>query len=88
MKAMGASRFDVQFVVLVQSIVCGVIGGARGLLAGRALCAGLALDRDVAGCSLLDVFLREAALLLLCALASLIAVRPAIEVDPGRVFRA
>jgi hypothetical protein len=29
-----------------------------------------------------------AALALLCVLASLIAARPAVRVDPGRVFRA
>jgi ABC-type lipoprotein release transport system permease subunit len=28
------------------------------------------------------------ALVLLCVLASLIAARPAVRVDPGRVFRA
>jgi ABC-type lipoprotein release transport system permease subunit len=28
------------------------------------------------------------ALVLLCVLASLIAARPAVSVDPGRVFRA
>jgi putative ABC transport system permease protein len=88
MKAMGASRFDVQFVVLVQSIVCGVVGGALGLLVvepyvrvSRAIVTWLAVPWWM-------YFFVTGALLLLCVLASLIAVRPAIKVDPGRVFRA
>jgi putative ABC transport system permease protein len=88
MKAMGASRFDVQLVVLVQSIICGIFGGTLGLLvvepyvrASRSIVTWLAVPWWM-------YFLVSAALLLLCVLASLIAVRPAVSVDPGRVFRA
>jgi putative ABC transport system permease protein len=88
MKAMGASNLDVHFVVLVQSLVCGIFGGTLGLLvvepyvrASRSIVTWLAVPYwmyPVVGL----------ALLMLCVLASLIAARPAINVDPGRVFRA
>jgi putative ABC transport system permease protein len=88
MKAMGASRFDVQLVVLLQSVICGVVGGAVGLLlvgpyveASRSIVTWLAVPYWM-------YLFVSAALLILCVLASLIAVRPAVAVDPGRVFRA
>jgi putative ABC transport system permease protein len=88
MKAMGASKFDVQLVVLLQSIICGIFGGALGLLlvepyvrASRSIVTWLAVPYWM-------YLFVSAALLVLCVLASLIAVRPAITVDPGRVFRA
>jgi putative ABC transport system permease protein len=88
MKAMGGSRYDVQFVVLLQSIICGILGGAVGLLlvepyvsASRSIVTWLAVP------AWMYLFV-SAALLMLCVLASLIAVRPALNIDPGRVFRA
>jgi putative ABC transport system permease protein len=88
MKAMGASNLDVHFVVLVQSLVCGICGGVLGLLlvepyvsAARSIVTWLAVPYWMYPFVGL-------ALLVLCVLASLIAVRPAINVDPGRVFRA
>jgi len=88
MKAMGASNLDVHFVVLVQSLVCGIWGGVLGLLlvepyvsAARSIVTWLAVPYWMYPFVGL-------ALLVLCVLASLIAVRPAINVDPGRVFRA
>jgi putative ABC transport system permease protein len=88
MKAMGASNLDVHYVVLVQSLVCGICGGALGLLlvepyvrASRSIVTWLAVPwwmYPFVG----------VALLMLCVLASLIAARPAVNVDPGRVFRA
>jgi ABC-type antimicrobial peptide transport system permease subunit len=85
---MGASRFDVQLVVLLQSVICGVVGGALGLLlvgpyveASRSIVTWLAVPYWM-------YLFVSAALLILCVLASLIAVRPAVAVDPGRVFRA
>ena len=88
MKAMGASNLDVHFVVLVQSLVCGIFGGILGLLlvepyvrASRSIVTWLAVPYWM------YPFVGFA-LLMLCVLASLIAARPAINVDPGRVFRA
>lgn len=88
MKAMGASNGDVRTVVLTQSLICGVLGGIAGLLLVepaaavlRGLVAWLAVPFWM-------YFAVTAALALLCVLASLIAARPAVTVDPGRVFRA
>ena len=76
------------FVVLVQSLVCGIFGGILGLLlvepyvrASRSIVTWLAVPYWM------YPFVGFA-LLMLCVLASLIAARPAINVDPGRVFRA
>jgi putative ABC transport system permease protein len=88
MKAMGASNGDVRRVVLVQSLICGVLGGIVGLLlvepyaeASRAIVTWMAVPYWM--------YLVTAVLLaLMCVLASLIAARPAVRVDPGRVFRA
>jgi putative ABC transport system permease protein len=88
MKAMGASNRDVQLVVLIQSLICGVLGGIAGLLlvepyaeASRAIVTWMAVPYWM--------YVVTAVLLaLMCVLASLIAARPAVRVDPGRVFRA
>jgi putative ABC transport system permease protein len=88
LKAMGASNADIRTVVLIQSLVCGVVGGAAGLLAVRPFAA---LMRPVVTWITVPVWtyaMVAVALVLLCVLASLIAARPAINVDPGRVFRA
>jgi len=88
LKAMGASNRDVHMVVLVQSLVCGMVGGIVGLIlvdpfatAIRPLVTWIA----VPGWIYLVVAL---ALVFLCIAASLIAARPAVAIDPGRVFRA
>jgi putative ABC transport system permease protein len=88
MKAMGASDRDVQTVVLVQSVICGVLGGIVGLLLvepyaelARAIVSWLSVPYWM-------YFVVAMALALLCVLASRIASQPALRVDPGRVFRA
>jgi putative ABC transport system permease protein len=88
MKAMGASTGDVQTVVLVQALICGVLGGAVGLAlvepyaeASRAIVTWMAVPWWM-------YLVTVALLALMCILASLIAARPAVRVDPGRVFRA
>jgi putative ABC transport system permease protein len=88
MKAMGASNGDVQTVVLVQSLICGIVGGIFGLLLVEP-CA--ALSRSIVTWMAVPYwiyFVVAVALTLLCVLASLIAARPAMRVEPGRVFRA
>jgi len=88
MKAMGASNLDVHFVVLVQSLVCGILGGTLGLLlVGPYVSASRSIVTWLAVPYWMYPFV-GVALLMLCVLASLIAARPAISVDPGRVFRA
>jgi putative ABC transport system permease protein len=88
MKAMGASDGDVQFVVLIQSLICGILGGIVGLLLVEPYAS---LSRSIVSWLAVPYwmyFVVIAALMLLCVLASLIAARPAVSVDPGRVFRA
>jgi ABC-type lipoprotein release transport system permease subunit len=85
---MGASNGDVQVVVLVQSLICGIVGGSFGLLIIAPLAAVL---RFIVAWLVVPYWMYvvvAGALILLCVLASLIAARPAVRVDPGRVFRA
>jgi putative ABC transport system permease protein len=88
LKAMGASNGDVRVVVLVQSLICGVLGGAIGLLLVKPFAA---MIRPIVTWITVPswIYLAVAlALVMLCIGAALIAARPAIAVDPGRVFRA
>jgi putative ABC transport system permease protein len=88
MRAMGASDRDVRAVVVVQSLVCGILGGTVGLLLVQP--SAVLLRSLVTWISVPPwiYFAVAVALALLCVLASLIAARPAVRVDPGRVFRA
>jgi putative ABC transport system permease protein len=88
MKAMGASTGDVQTVVLIQSLLCGVIGGFFGLVIVAPFAALLRFMVTWLSVPYWMYFVVAGALALLCILASLIAARPAVRVDPGRVFRA
>lgn len=88
LKAMGASNSDVRFVVLAQSLICGVLGGAIGLLLVKPF---VAMIRPIVTWITVPSWIYFAVALALAALcigAALIAARPAIAVDPGRVFRA
>lgn len=88
LKAMGASNGDVRSVVLIQSIVCGILGGVIGLiLVQPAATLMKSIVTWIAVPHWMYVVV-SIALFFLCVLASLIAARPAITVDPGRVFRA
>jgi putative ABC transport system permease protein len=88
LKAMGASNGDVQIVVLVQSLICGIVGGLFGLLIVEPFAVVLRFMVTWMSVPYWMYFIVAGALLLLCVLASLIAARPAVRVDPGRVFRA
>jgi putative ABC transport system permease protein len=88
MKAMGASNRDVHTVVLVQSLLCGIVGGTFGLLIVEPFAAVLRLTVAWMSVPYWIYFIIAAALTLLCVVASLIASRPAVRVDPARVFRA
>lgn len=88
LKAMGASNSDVRLVVLVQSLVCGVLGGTAGLLLVSPFAAAI---RPVVTWVIVPYwiyFVVAMVLIILCVGAALIAARPAVTVDPGRVFRA
>ncbi len=88
LKALGASRGYVQGVVLTQALASGVVGSLIGLAVTLPL---LRLARQgiawihtpwwlLAGMILVS--------LLMCGLASLVSIRKAVTVEPGRVFRA
>jgi ABC-type antimicrobial peptide transport system permease subunit len=69
-------------------LICGVVGGIVGLVIVQPFAVVLRLLVSwmvVPGWIYIVVV---AALALLCVLAALIAARPAVRVDPGRVFRA
>jgi putative ABC transport system permease protein len=88
MKAMGASNSDVRGVVLIQSLICGVIGGTVGLALIEPFSV---LVRPVVTWIAVPSWIYPAvgvAIILLCITASLIAARPAVSIDPARVFRA
>jgi putative ABC transport system permease protein len=88
LRAMGASDGFVRRIVLVQSLICGLLGLTAGLVAVEPF-AGLA--RSVVTWALVPWWMYPAVLavvLLLCLLAALVAARPALRVDPGKVFRA
>lgn len=88
LKAIGASRRYVQRVVLMQALVSGTVGSLAGLAVTLPL-IGLArggipwiytpwwLPVGMIGLSLV-----------MCGLASLVSIRKAVTVEPGRVFRA
>jgi putative ABC transport system permease protein len=88
MKAMGASNRDVRTVVLVQSLCCGIVGGALGLLAVEPFAVLLRFTVAWLAVPYWMYFVVAGALTLLCVGASLIAAGPAVRVDPARVFRA
>ncbi len=88
LRAMGASAGYVRAAVRTQSLVCGAIGGAIGLLlvgpfelAARHLVTWIAVPGWMFACV-------AVLLCVMCLGAARIGVRPALAADPGRVFRA
>jgi putative ABC transport system permease protein len=88
LKALGASRAFVARVVLMQALICGVIGSILGLLAV------LPIIREAKGLIPwvhTPWWMTPAMVvptLVMCSLASIASVRSALTVEPGRVFRA
>ncbi len=88
LKAIGASRWTVRKLVAIQALACGLAGTAFGFAAVRpALDAarGLVTWVETPGWIYFAV---SVATLFMSLLASLLSVRVAISVEPGRVFRA
>jgi putative ABC transport system permease protein len=88
LRTFGASDADIRSIVMTQSLICGTIGGSAGLVLVKPF-------TDLARSSITWMFvpswmyaLIPVLVLLLCIGAALIAVRPALTIDPGRVFRA
>jgi putative ABC transport system permease protein len=87
LRALGASDGDLHVIVITQSLICGIIGCTAGLIAvepfvslARANITWVSVPPWMYALIPLIVFV-------LCIAAARIAVRPALTVDPGRVFR-
>ena len=88
LKAMGASRRYVQGVVLTQAMASGAIGSVVGLAVTFPL---LKLARQSIAWIHTPWWLPVGMILVsltMCGLASVISIRKAVSVEPGRVFRA
>jgi len=88
LKALGASRFFIVQIVLIQALVSAVLGWALGMLLSIPVLS--LVSRAISWIHTpweLPAGL-GATTLMLAALASITAVRAALTVEPGRVFRA
>lgn len=88
LKALGASQVFVARIVLVQALICGAIGSVLGLLAvipsinfAKSLISWIYAPWWLPGAMVVPS-------LAMCSLASIVSVRSALTVEPGRVFRA
>lgn len=86
--AMGASKATVRQAIFAQALACSCIGGLIGLalaVPSTSLARYLVSWAQLSGTVLLAVF---AVVLLMAAAAAAIAARPALNLEPARVFRA
>lgn len=88
LKALGASQVFVARIVLAQALICGAIGSVLGLLAvipsinfAKSLISWIYAPWWLPGAMVVPS-------LAMCSLASIVSVRSALTVEPGRVFRA
>ena len=88
LKALGATRWFVMRVVLVQSLFCGAVGCGLGLLAASPLV-------DVAKGMIAWIHTpwwlatgMIVPILAMCCLAAVVSIRAALAVEPAKVFRA
>ena len=88
LKALGASQAFVARIVLSQALICGMIGSVLGLLAvipsinyAKSLIPWIHAPWWLPGAMVVPS-------LAMCSLASIVSVRSALTVEPGRVFRA
>lgn len=88
LKAIGASRWFVVRVVVIQALVCGVAGSVLGLAATLPL---VSAARGTIAWITVPAWLPPLmipAALAMCCLAAVASIRTALAVDPARVFRA
>jgi len=87
LKALGASGRFVSQIVLIQALICGVLGSAIGLFV---VLAAMHYTRSFISWIYTPWWLPFVILvlsLIMCSLASIASVRSALTVEPGRVFR-
>lgn len=88
LKALGASQRFVARVVLAQALICGALGSLIGLLAVVPI---IGYAKSLIPWIYSPWWLPSAMVvpgLLMCSFASIVSVRSALTVEPGRVFRA
>ena len=88
LKALGASQAFVARIVLTQAIICGVAGSILGLLI---VIPSIGYAKSLISWIYSPWWLPPAMVvpsLVMCSLASIVSVRSALTVEPGRVFRA
>ena len=88
LKALGASQSFVARIVLAQALICGAVGSVLGLLA---VIPSINYAQSLIPWLYSPWWLPGAMVgpgLAMCSLASIISVRSALTVEPGRVFRA
>jgi putative ABC transport system permease protein len=87
LKALGASRWFIMRMVIIQALISAACGGAAGILSAFPVMslAKTAISWIYTPWQLPAAI--AAATVLLAALASITAVRAAISIEPGRVFR-
>jgi putative ABC transport system permease protein len=88
LKALGASQTFVARIVLTQALICGVVGSVLGLLA---VVPSITYAKSLIPWISAPWWLPCAMVvpsLAMCSLASIVSVRSALTVEPGRVFRA
>lgn len=88
LKALGATQAFVGRIVLAQALICGAVGSVLGLLVvvpsinyAKALIPWIHAPWWLPGAMVVPS-------LAMCSLASIVSVRSALTVEPGRVFRA
>jgi putative ABC transport system permease protein len=88
LKALGASQAFVARIVLTQALICGAVGSILGLLA---VIPSIGYAKSLIPWIYAPWWLPPVMVvpsLVMCSLASIVSVRSALTVEPGRVFRA
>jgi putative ABC transport system permease protein len=88
LKALGAPQAFVARIVLTQALICGAVGSILGLLA---VIPSVGYAKSLIPWIYAPWWLPPAMVvpsLVMCSLASIVSVRSALTVEPGRVFRA
>jgi putative ABC transport system permease protein len=88
LRALGASDRDLYSIVLAQSLICGVVGCTSGLIAVGPFVALARSNITWVSVPAWMYGLIPILVLTLCICAARIAVKPAMLIEPGRVFRA
>ena len=88
LRAIGASNADIRSIVLTQSLICGLIGCSSGLAVVGPFINVARTNITWAVVPTWMYALIPILVIVLCIAATAIAVRPALVVDPGRVFPA